>query len=237
MEYLEEEQAETRTKKPNLLLMITNPVENFKRMRNEPTWIVPLIIIVLLLTIISLAIIKLTFTDTFLEAELGVLFEGDESIEEGLFYFAAITAIISIFITIPLLSLLKALIFFIVGKITSSPATFKQYFSLTVHVAIIGVLGGLTGLLYNTIVSGVHPEFVFTSLQAIVNADGVASIIFSTIELFAIWQLIITAIGLQIVTRIPKKTAWITVIVLFILSLGIGIGSFYLNEFTNSLLI
>lgn len=239
MEVLQDEE-EIYTKNPNLLLMITNPVENFNRIRINPKWIVALIIIALITSITAVIIVKMTFSGEFLENELGILIQGDDAFADelasGLFYFSAGTAIITSFIMIPIVCLITALIYLLVGKISNSPTSFKQYFSLSVHVTIISALAGVVHLIYNALVSGAGPDFIFTSLQAIVHADGAMSILLTSINVFAIWQLIISAIGLQVVARIPKMTAWITVIAMFLVSTGLGVVGFIINEVSSSFL-
>lgn len=238
---MEEElnEQENMMKKPNILLMITHPIENFKRMRQSPNWLVPLSILIVISVIVAVVAVQLITTGRFLDADLGIIFEGDPAITDefaqGIFWFTTIVAIMTALISVPFAIAVSALIYFVIGKILKTNADFIHYFSLSIYVTVIGTLGGIVHLIYNALVSNTLPDFAFTSLQALFQADGAMQVVLTSISIFSIWQLIITAIGLQIVGRYSKWSAWITVIVMFILSILMGVFSFIISDVVNNL--
>src|SRR5699024_7901662 len=183
--------------------------------------------------------VQLVTSGQFLDAELGMIFEGDPTITDEwaqeIFWFTAIIAVITTLVSVPLMMAISALIYFAIGKILKTKADFIHYFSLSIYVSVIGVLGGIIHLIYNALVPKTPPDFAFTSLQALLQVDGPMQVVFTSISIFSVWQLIITAIGLQIVGLYSKRAAWITVIVMFILSILMGVFSFAISEFTNNL--
>lgn len=73
-------------------------------------------------------------------------------------------------------------------------------------------------------VKNANPEVALTSLNSIIGAEGVMGVLLSSIEVFSIWGIVLTAMGLQIVAQFSKGLAWGTVIAFYIISIGILIG-------------
>src|SRR6478735_8247381 len=95
-------------------------------------------------------------------------------------------------------------------------------FSLNLFVTFITAIGQLI----NTGVAALaHTSANVTSLNGMVGAKGAMGGVFTSIEIFSIWGLIRTAVGLQKVANVSKAASIITVIILFILGAAIsGVG-------------
>lgn len=222
-EQMENNVLET-TEKPSLLGMITSPGEQFERIKDNPR------IIVALLVITALAIVSALLTLKGMDAMMEEQFA--EFGEEEMFMFTIVTQITTVvFAAIgpAAIILISAAIYLVIAKIAQSDVTFKQLFSMFTYLSIITILGGLLNGIMLALVGG-NPETSFTSLNSIVGAEGVLGVILNSIEVFMIWGLILTAIGLQIVADFSKKLAWGVVIAFALLGLGIGIVAVVIGQ-------
>lgn len=200
-------EIESKLASPSLLGMIHQPKEQFIRIRKNPKVIVALIIITVI-TIIT-ALITLDGMDHFLEEELAGL------TDEELIIVTVITQITTVALAtiVPtIIILIGATVYFIIAKISERDVTFKQMFSLFTYITFITVIGGLINEILISLFVGINIEIPFTSLNILFGAEGALGILLTSIELFAIWSIILTAIGLQIVAKFSKTLAWGAVI-------------------------
>src|SRR5699024_4460596 len=206
-------EIEAPKQKPSIFGIIMNPKEQCEKMREKPKVLVPLIIITVLTIVGSLLMIN------------GMDFMNDPSLagmsEEEIMMVAMVSQISFVIIGLltPVITIfIITLGHFIIAKIASPAATFKQLFSMNTHIFIIGTISLLlNGLVFMFI--GGDPEKLFTSLNSIVGAEGFLGVFLNSIEIFAIWSYIITAMGLQIVAKFSKGLAWTTVIAFYIIGL------------------
>lgn len=214
-------QTETPVKeKPSLFGMILNPGEQFKRLKENPKIWIPLLMVTAIFTIA--AVVNSLGMD--IEELLGNTWQ--EELDEEMLAFVAITARVGAVIggvVIPILTAVFAtLIFLLVSKFTDSEVRFRQLFSMNIFIFMISALGSLfQGIVVAAIDS--DPLVVVTSLQFLVQAEGKMSVIFSAIEVFSIWHLILVAVGLKIVANFKSGLAWGVAIVYFIVPVLIGL--------------
>lgn len=210
--------------KPSLLGMITQPREQFERIRENPTILVPIIIVIILAIITTLFSLKGASAE--LDAELLELGE------EGLLLFTIglqITSVIVAIIAVPIAILIAAAIYLLVAKVAKSDVSFKQLFSMIVFTSFITSLGGLFNGIISLFTGSFNPEI--TSLNVIFGLDGVAGLFLSSIEVFSIWGIILTALGLQIVAKFPKGLAWGIVIAFTLIGIGFGVMAVMFEQF------
>ncbi|HEX6593423.1 MAG TPA: YIP1 family protein, partial [Bacillota bacterium] len=115
-----------------------------------------------------------------------------------------------------------------IAKIAQANVTFKQLFSMNTYILIISALGVIVNHAIALII-GSDPDVFVTSLGSAIDAPGVVGVLLQSIELFSIWGLIVTVIGLQKVAHFSKGLAWgvqITrfIIVVIFAMIGAGIG-------------
>lgn len=204
---------EAREYKPSLLGMITKPNEQFERMKTKPAFWAAIVGIVILTTIGTW--LNLSGFDINAVTSMEEL---NDFTNEELAAFEILTKFT--FIVIGLAgTLFKALImtflFLIFARSLETPVTFKQLFSMNTYILFIVSLGILVNGLI-TVLFGAEPESMFTSLGAFIRIDGIFGELLKNIELFEIWGLILTAIGLQKVAGYPKKVAWIIAVLFFV---------------------
>lgn len=202
-----------KLEKPSLFGMIMNPREQFERIRENPKIIVALIIVTVL-TIVGMLLMM-----------NGIDFMDDPSLagmsEEEMMMVAMVSQIGFVIVGVftPIFTLLiSAVVQIIIAKIVRSEVTFKQLFSMNTYIFIITAISILVnGIVFMAI--GGTAEIYFTSLNSIIGAEGILGAVFNSIEVFSIWTLIITALGLQIVARFSKGLSWTIVIVFYVVSL------------------
>lgn len=217
----EKEQQGISLEKPSLFGMFLEPKKQFERLKDNPIILVPFIIIAVLTTIgmfVMMSQIDFIAQDPEL-AKMG---------EDELMFVTIFTQVIFVItgILAPAVSILvSSLVYFIVAKIAKSEVSFKQLFSMNTFIYIISILGIFVNALAFFAVDNPNPDVYLTSLNSMVEADGALGVLFTSIEIFSIWNIILTAIGLQIVARFSKGLSWELVIGIFVLLTGFSMAT------------
>jgi|GEM_PF-324747 len=202
------------TGNPSVFGIITTPREQFEKIIHQPKFLIA-ILIVTLFTFIGALLTLFNFTlPADIIAELG---GGEEA--ELVLLISKVTLIIAGIVGPIFGILLSTAIYFIIVKILKSEITFKQTFSMFSHISIISAIGALFQGIIMLVVPNLPADTVVTSLGSLVDAGPMLNAVLNSIELFSIWQLIVTAIGLQIVAKLSKRVSWTIVIVVFIIGL------------------
>jgi len=202
---------------PSMFGMIMSPREQFEKIRQNPKVIV-ILITVTILAIIS-ALLALESLDATLEAEM-MGFSEDE-----LLIFTIITQITTIVLATILpaiVILIAAAVYLLIAKIANTDVSFKQLFSMLAYIGFVTGLGGLLNGILTYFIAGSDPEVPVTSLNSIIGMEGPLGVLFSSIELFSIWGIILTAIGLQVVAKFSKGLAWGIIIGFNVIMISIG---------------
>ena len=217
----EKAQREIALEKPSLFGMFLEPKKQFERLKDNPIILVPFIIIAVLTTIgmfVMMSQIDFIAQDPEL-ANMG---------EDELMFVTIFTQVIFVItgILAPAVSILvSSFVYFIVAKIVQSEVSFKQLFSMNTFIYIISVLGLFINALAFFAVANPDPEVYLTSLNSIVEADGALGALFTSIEIFSIWNVILTALGLQIVAKFSKGLSWGVVVGIFVLLTGFSMAT------------
>ncbi len=120
-------------------------------------------------------------------------------------------------ITAGVMLLLQALAIWLVTKIFKGQASYKQVLSVLGYSSVISILGTIVTIAV-TYITGTYAEVTYTSLASLLPEMkgnfifGVAKVV----EVFYIWQLVIGAIGIAIVSKIDKKKAYLIMALVFI---------------------
>src|SRR5690625_5275690 len=204
--------------------MIMSPREQLERVRENPKILVA-ILIVTALTIVGMLLMLNSIDFIGKDPTLSGMSEEEMMMvtmvsQIGFVFTGLFTPAFSI--------LLISVVHIIIAKITQSEASFKQLFSMNTHIYIIGAISVLLNGLVFMLIGG-DPEKLVTGLNSIVGAEGVLGAVLNSIEVFSIWTLIVTAMGLQIVARFSKGLSWSVVIGVFIIGLVFQMISAGLN--------
>src|SRR5699024_3725033 len=101
--------------------------------------------------------------------------------------------------------LVSSSIYFAVAKIAHRGFTFKQLFSMSTYIFVISTYSMLVnGLAIRHAGRESDTDTLFTSVNTIVGSEGALSRLLNNIDVFTIWDIIITALGLQLIAKFSK---------------------------------
>ncbi|MEK3800716.1 YIP1 family protein [Peribacillus sp. FSL H8-0477] len=202
---------ENEKEKPSILGMIGSPSAQFVKMRYNPAFAMALTIVT------GLFIIGMWLT-TF---TMDQIYEGLDLSGEELdiaILIGKVTAVITGILSAGLGALFSSVILLLIAKIVRSGVTFKQLFSMNIHLMVISALG----LILNTAVGIAIDQsstIYFTSLAGVLNSD---SAVLGSIELFSIWSAVLLGFGLQKTADFSKTASWVVVILTLLFSVGLA---------------
>ncbi len=199
---------ETNVRKPSLFGIIWSPSEQFERIKGQPKIWAPLGIVTLLF------ILGMWLTSLGLDFSLEGIPEEDLGIAKAV---GTVTLIIAGIFSPIIGALISTLIYLLIAKIPGSKVTFRQLFSMNTHLMMISALSILVNGLGIALLGG-NAETMFTSLGSLIELDGALGALFNSIEVFTIWGVILSALGLHKVAEFPKGLAWTVSIAFFIIS-------------------
>lgn len=199
---------EVKSEKPSLVGMITSPGEQLERIRERPLIWGPLIYVTILFIIGTWA------------QSMGIEIPGLEGLspeEEALVSrISTISTVVSAVFMPIIIIFISSVIYMLVAKIARSEVRFKQMFSMMTHITIIGALGVvLNGILFA--VFGGGDGSYYTSLGSLIEAEGAMAGLLDSLEIFSIWNVILTAMGLERVARMSKTASWSVSIAFFVI--------------------
>jgi hypothetical protein len=196
---------EVKGKNPSIWGMIWSPTEQFERIKERPKiWG-------------ALAIVTVLFVIGMYLTSLGIPMEIEGISEEQLAQismFSTITLMITGVITPIFGVLISTVIYLIIAKIARSEVSFKQLFSMNTYIMIISALSVIVNGIGIALLSG-SVETIYTSLGSLIEAEGAMGALLNSLELFTIWGVILSAIGLQKVANFSKGLAWTISIIFF----------------------
>lgn len=203
--------------KPSLFGIITSPALQFERMKNSNAvwgafWL--LAVLAGVVAVLGVYVYSQTPEAAQANAKLGVA-APPLAVSLGMgFVFGLIGMIIGFFISA---AVYKVLMMFM-GNDTS----YKKLLTIVVYTSFITLLGLLVNYILAMVLGGTGKE-MYTGLGPIFSSTGgVVHGIAKSFEVFTIWGLVVTGLGLQVTAGLSKKQATILVVIFFILSLGFG---------------
>lgn len=212
---------------PSVFGLVLNPKEQFEKIKANPKSVLA-VIIVTIVTFIGILFMYFNFS---IPEELS---EGFSEQELQLMVNAGKITLLIGGILGPIFGItIASLVYFVVAKMIKSSVSFKQMFSMFAHVNIIGAIGSIVHGLTIMLLPKMDLNVSVTSLGSIIEIEGMVGAVLDSIDIFGIWQLIITAIGLQIVAKFSKTAAWTTVIIIALIGTVFTAISFALNSVTG----
>lgn len=224
-------EKEVSLDKPSLFGLFLEPNKQFERLKNNPKILVPFIIVAILTTIgmfLMLSQIDVIGDDPEF-ANMG---------EDELMFVTIVTQVIFVLTGIfaPAISIaVSSLVYFIVAKIVKNDVSFKQLFSMNTFIYIVSVLGIFVNALGFFAIANPDPDTYLTSLNSMIGARGALGALLTSIEIFSIWNVILTAIGLQIVAKFSKGLSWGLVIGIFVILTGFSMATAGVAEMIGAL--
>jgi hypothetical protein len=209
-----QKEVNTLNENPKLLGMFTSPGLQFERIKQSPKIWVPLIIISFLY------VIGMSFMALSLDA--------DTLIEQGVpkdqidlvLTITKVTVMVTGIITPIFGVLISSAIQLAIARIASSTVSFKQLFSMNTYIMIIGAAGLILNMAISFAIGG-NPEIYITSLAGLLNQEKAG--VLGSIEVFGIWSVVLTALGLNKTAQFSKGLARTIAIIFFLISIGFGL--------------
>ncbi|WP_347551006.1 YIP1 family protein [Pseudalkalibacillus hwajinpoensis] len=214
--------------KPSIPGMIWSPGEQFEKIRTNPKIWIPLIV----LTVMSLLAGWLMTLSPGFEEQMTAGGGVNEEDMSGFITFIKFTTVLSAGFGPAFGVLFSSFIYWLITKATSSEVTFKQLFSMSTFITIIGALGLILNGILLAIFGG-SIETLYTSVGSLVDAEGGLGAFLNSIEIFGIWTTILFAIGLHITAGWSKILAWTISIVFFLIGIGFTTLSGALSSMTG----
>jgi hypothetical protein len=118
--------------------------------------------------------------------------------------YGGILAVVGIFVAVPLISLLFAAIYWAVfNAILGGTASFKQVLGIVTHSAVIGALGAVLAapIQYIQGVQSTSGPFNLGAALPMLEPGSFLANYLGGINIFTVWSLIVTAIGLAVLYR------------------------------------
>ncbi|UNK33911.1 YIP1 family protein [Bacillus sp. N5-665] len=204
------------SKKPSLLGMITSPGEQFERMKTKsPVWIA-FLLFVLIGTVTTAAVFYLSVVNT---PEVAKEMNGQDG--EMIKWFAlGGGALFGLFGT-PIGLFIAAGFYKVIMMLMGNDTPYMKILSIYLYANLVFYIGSLLNVGLGLIFEGNGTD-AYTSLAPLFEKGTVLNGIASSIEIFNIWSLILTGLGLHIVAGLSKKQATILIVIFFILTIGLG---------------
>jgi hypothetical protein len=215
-----EKDLNTKKENPSLLGMFSSPGVQFERIKQNPKIWVPLII-VSILYVIGTIFMALSVDESILAGQNIPV----DNVELALMITkvtVAITGIISPIFGVLIISALQLAI----AKIANSSVSFKQLFSMNTFIMIIGATGLILNMAIRYAIGGNFTIYI-TSLAGVLNQEKAGFL--GSIEVFGLWGVVLTAIGLHKTAQFSKGLAWTIAIAFFLIGIGFGLIGTLLN--------
>ncbi|KMP97119.1 membrane protein [Bacillus wiedmannii] len=202
--------------KPSLFGMITSPGEQFERMKTKsPVW-VAFLIFVLIGTVTTAAVFYLSVVNT---PEVAKEMNGQDG--QMIKWFAlGGGALFGLFGT-PIGLFIAAGFYKVIMMLMGNDTPYMKILSIYLYANLVFYIGSLLNVGLGLIFEGNGTD-AYTSLAPLFEKGTVLNGIASSIEIFNIWSLILTGLGLHIVAGLSKKQATILIVIFFILTIGLG---------------
>ncbi|MDF9554415.1 Yip1 family protein [Bacillus tropicus] len=204
------------SKKPSLLGMITSPGEQFERMKTKsPVW-VAFLLFVLIGTITTAAVFYLSVVNS---PEVAKELNGQDG--QMVKWFALGGGAILGAIGTPIGLFIAAGFYKVIMMLMGNDTPYMKILSIYLYANLVFYIGGLLNVALSLTFDGNGTD-AYTSLAPLFEKGTVLNGIASSIEIFNIWSLILTGLGLHIVAGLSKKQATILIVIFFILTVGLG---------------
>lgn len=206
-------------KSPSIFGILTSPGEQFERIKTKPAIWGPLLLVLVLIVVGAVYTAVGTNYDAIFK-ESGLTGEELEIVRPlavgGAIFGTIFIQIATVFIA--------PLIYWLCVKISGGTTTYRNMLSLNLFIMFISCIGLLINGLFLYFTDSTSLYNV-TSLASIISAEQPLASILNIFEVFSLWGYVLLAVGLEKVGGISKKSAWISVAVLFGILLLFSVAS------------
>jgi hypothetical protein len=210
--------------------ILTAPTKLFTDLKEKPEWVVPFIIILIVIALAASVVVVMT-KDTIIAKQEEVLRERgaeQEQIDQVKKFLQGplpvVSGAISGAVATAAILLLFTLALHIFIPLFGGVAGFKSILSVVSFAALIRVPAAVIKMILSAVT---RSPFVTTSLAlAAPNLEKTSFLyqLLAGFDFFIIWEMILVAIGINIVNNVKKENAYILVFLIWLVSLFIPIG-------------
>jgi len=206
------------------LNIYTSPTQTFTKLSEKPKWLIPLIIVVIVSILLSLVAMSKTNWDEQ-RAKVREMLEKQNVPQERIDKIMTsmnpktglIRGIIAVLIATPLGILIFTLILNLLIPVLGTACLFKKTFAVTTHSALVRVPGAIVKAILMFIKGS---SDISTSIMLFfpkMAHQGFVYGLFSRIDFFTIWELILVGLGLKVLFNISGKKSYYAVFGLWLL--------------------
>ena len=213
-----------------IMSVFTAPSKVFTGLKEKPEWKKPLIIVLIIIALSSAFTVMLAKDAIIAKQEEAFQERGmsDEQIEQAKKFIQGplpiVFAGIAGAIVVAVLLLLFAVVLKLLVPVFGGTCAFKSVFSVVSFSALIMVPAAVLKLM---VVAINKSPYVTTSLALLTPAMEKTSFLYQFLagfDFFIIWEMILVAIGISIVSGVKKQNAYILVFLVWFVSIFVGIG-------------
>jgi len=205
-----------------LLKIITAPSEAAASIARKPDVLLP-IGLLLVTPILPILTNFQAYKDTLVTTlAMNPALQGQSAEElQSVANISALTGLAVAPVTVIIAWLIGALVLFGIVKMFKGECQYKQILSLSGYTTVFGLLGGMLTALVSRFSGAAYAQTNLTSLATLLpNLQiGFLSGVAGSIEVFGIWALVATWIGLSVIAGLDRKKSAIIVGSLFVLQL------------------
>lgn len=202
--------------------ILFQPKRVFESLKIKPTWLVPFIIVSLLgmvfyyyayPVIMSDQIAKIQANEKIPEEQKGAIIEKMGGSEHPPVWQLGISPLGGLIY----LAIASAVLFFVFNVLLGGDSTFTRVFSIYCYSALVGIPATIVKL---PLTLAKKSTDVQTSLALFLSANAKETFlykIFSGLDIFAIWQVILVSMGIAVMYKFTPKKSYTTVFILWII--------------------
>ncbi|SFX08006.1 Yip1 domain-containing protein [Thermoactinomyces sp. DSM 45891] len=198
-------------KKPTILGVMTNPTEQFERIKKNPKFGLALVLFIIMGAILTGITTYIMINDPSLMPSPPA---SDVNIDtKTMNMIMIITGAVTGAIMVVIAAVIYALITWLLVTLLQGEITFKQAFSLFIHLSVITYLSLIVNIVMYYLFH-LSMAIPVTSLASVIETKGFWHGILSYIDVFQIIYTVLLAKGLQIIGKLSASKAW-TIAILF----------------------
>lgn len=211
----------------------SDPQTAFESIREKPTWLFPVLVTIILaiITIFSTTDLqRQAQRDAILKSEMipeeqkDKILENMEENQDDIVKTKLLPAGMSIIGTFIYFAIAAGIFMMIGNLIMGGKTTFKQNFALFAWGSMIGVAETVVKV---PLMLSKGSYKVYTSLALLMDESQSKTVLFQlldAIDLFAIWKVIVFAIGFGVVYQFGRKKGYMAIVPLYIIIIAVSIG-------------
>jgi hypothetical protein len=220
-----------------LVGVLVSPVKTFRSIAERPTWAVVLLATLLATGAVAFVVGQRTdFRDVILQSAKEKGRDVDEAVvDQQIKVMQKAGPIISGLgapVAVALITLLAALVYWVVFKLVGAEFSYKSSFAVTLHAGVPSLLAALLTLpvVLNRSTLGYADVKAGTFLQSNLaflapeNAKAWLTALYASVDFFGLWSLVLVILGYKAVSRLATKPVAAIAILVWLLFVGVRVG-------------